>query len=213
MADEINNQGGLPNDDENSSGGAEGSDNSKSGLKDELAKVLGKKFPDDATALKAVKDTFDYVGVAGKAHQAIKAVMEARKVDESQAIEIIKSAAVSGGDIVDTSKFVTKAELEEKTFYSDNPDYKPYTKLVETFKKANPDKSRAEIIQLPDFKESFEKISNHDATEKQKSVLHSNPRMGVVTDKMAKAKQEADAGKHSEATKDAVGAVIDAFGL
>jgi len=213
--DKVLNQENKPTEDSPGSG-----TDSKEGLKDSLGKILGKEFKDDETALKSVKDTFDFVGKAGKANAALKAVMESEGLTEDQAVDFIKNST-SGSKKesdqekpeIDTSKFVPREEFEEKNFYNDNPDYKPYKKLVETFKKANPDKSREEIVQLEDFKENFTKVESHDKTKKQKSVLMSNPKLGTVKDKMTEARESQSKGDQESAETKAAEGVIEAFDI
>lgn len=180
-------------------------------LKDVLSQTLGKEFKDDDTALKAVKDTFGYVSGASKAKKALEAVMQSKQMTEEQAIAFIEQSAQKQENQVDTSKFVPKEDFDKAQFYNDKSELKPHQNLIETFVKANPGKSRAEVLEIPEVKAVLEKVIAHDTTEKQKSVLHSNPRIGMSTDKLTKAKEALKAGDQKTASDNAVGAVIDAF--
>lgn len=194
--------------------GGEGAGDSQGvGIKDQLGEALGKEFPDDKTALKAVKDTFSYVGKLKNLQSLDSAMDQLQKVlgtDQKGVIQKVEE--ITKKSVQEQSgEFVPRAEFDETKFYSQKPEYTPYKKLVETFKKANPDKSREEIIESDDFKEDFEKIKAHDESEKSKSVLKSSPRLGGAIDKISQAKESQRQGKHTEAGDKAVEAVLDAF--
>jgi sulfur relay (sulfurtransferase) DsrF/TusC family protein len=176
-----------------------------------LGEKLGKEFKDEASALKAVEDTFKYVSGASKARKALEAVMQSKGLNEEQAIAYIESSALKQEDKIDTSKFVPREQFEESQFYNEKPEYRAHKALIETFVKANPGKSRAEVLEIPEVKETLKKVISHDTIEKQKSVLHSNPRIGMSTDKIAKAKEDLSKGDTKGAGENAVSAVIDAF--
>lgn len=184
-------------------------------LKDKLGNALGKEFPDDETALKAVKDTFNYVGEIGNIKELKSAMGQLQKVfdtDQRGVLNKVEEIVKTGGTgKIDPTKFVAKDEFDRSNFYLNNPDYKPYTRLVETYQKANPEKSREEIAEMDDFKEDFEKIKAHDEAEKSKSVLRSSPRLGKVTDKISEAREAINKGDQSTAEEKAVDAVIDAY--
>jgi hypothetical protein len=130
--------------------------------------------------------------------------------DQKGVLERIGEITKTGGQ-VDPTRFVPREDFERTTFYHENPDYKPYTKLVETYKKANPEKSREEIVESDDFKEDFDKIKAHDDAKGAKSVLKSNPKLGGISDKVAESRKDMSEGRQAEAEKKAVEAVIDAF--
>jgi len=185
------------------------------GLKDKLGEALGKEFPDDETALKAVKDTFSYVGEIGNIKELKSVMGQLQKIfntDQKGVLNKVEEIAKTGGTgKIDPTKFVAKDDFERSNFYLNNPDYKPYSRLVETYYKANPDKSREEIVEMDEFKEDFEKIKAHDEAEKAKSVLKSSPRLGRVTDKISEAKEAQNKGDQTTAEQKAVDAVLDAF--
>lgn len=190
--------------------GGDGSGDSKE-LHKVLGRELGKEFPTEEAALKAVKDTFQYVGKAGKMEAAIKAVMTSKGLNEDQAIDLIKNLPASEPQNMNASDFVSKAEFQEATFFSDNPDLKPYKEIIQTFKKANPGKSLDEIVREPSFKQWMD--SDLEARRKQKSILHTNPKIQVAEDKLSKGKEALSKGDVEGAKANAVGAVMDAFGM
>jgi len=199
------------------SGDGEGADKSPKdvSLKDELGKALGKEFPTDDAALKSVKDTFSFVGEIGNIKELKSAMGQLQKTfdtDQKGVLNKMDEIVKTGGTgKIDPSKFVNKGDFDRSNFYLNKPEYKPYSSLVETYQKANPDKSREEIIETDDFKEAFGKIKAHDETEKTKSVLGSNPRLGKVTDKISEAKEAQSKGNQPEAEEKAVDAVIEAY--
>jgi len=187
--------------------GGDEADVTKSEIKDELGKALGKEFPDNETALKAVKDTFSYVGKLKDLKNLDNTMSELREVlgtDQKGVIQKIK-------EMKPTGDFVLREEFDKSNFYNQNEEYKPYIKLVETYKRANPDKSRDEVIQSDDFKSAFSKIKSHDEIEQSKSVLKSSPRLGAATDKISQAKELSNKGNLDEAERLATDAVLDAY--
>jgi len=184
-------------------------------LKDQLGEALSKKFPNDETALKAVKDTFSYVGKLKNLTDLDGAMGQLQKIlntDQKGVISRIEEITKTGGQ-VDSNRFVPREEFDRTNFYSQNPAYKPYSKLVENWAKANPDKSREEIVESDDFKEVFEKVKLQDEAANAKSVLKSNPKLGGITDKISESRQHLKEGKIEEAEKKAIGAVLDAYPL
>lgn len=84
------------------SGGATAAEQSLS-LAD-LEATLGKKFPDKATALKAVKDTFSFVGT--------------------------KQVAANPAPAVETATQEQLKALQEQVFYATNPQYKGHEPII-----------------------------------------------------------------------------------
>ena len=153
----------------------------------ELNEALGKEYPNKETALKSIKDTFSYTGM---------------KKEQIRA-ELAKEMSID-----DLSKKMSSLEgqLRDANFYADNPQYKPYKAQIEKFG-SNP----SDVVKDPVFLDMFKKVSAFDETEKSKSVLHNNPRLGKMTDKMTEAKQALSSGNQAKAEDDAVSAVLSAF--
>lgn len=153
----------------------------------EINEALGKDFPDKETALKSIKDTYSYTGK--------------RKED------IINEYKKQAGESELASK-VSSLEnmLRDANFYAENPQYKPYKDVISKFGN-NPE----EVIKDPVFQSTYKKASAYDETEKSKSVLHSNPRLGRITDKITEARDAIKAGDVNKAQDAAVLAVLNAF--
>ena len=170
-----------------SDGGDGGVSEDESSLSlEELNAKLGKNFPSKEAALKSIKDTFSFIG----------------KKQEAKAPQI------------DTSQFASREDLEsirEENFFSKNPDYEPYKDLINGLKKEG--QTLSDVVNQDAFKGIYEKAKAGDEIAKAKSVLQSNPRIGMATNKMAEAKDLLNDGKSDEAGDKAVAAVLDVYGL
>lgn len=178
------------------------------GLHVVLKEVVGKEYANEDAAKEAIKETFSYVGDIGG---LVKEVMNEKGLNRTQAVDFIKGQLSQKPQSVDTSKFVSKEEFAEAQFFADNPQFKDYKDILQTFKKANPGKSLEEITKEASFKQWMD--SDLETKKKQKSILHSNPKIQVAEDKMAKAREGVKKGNVREAQDQAVGAVMDAFGM
>lgn len=125
----------------------------------ELNKYLGSDFKDKDTALKALKDTKDFVGkrkedIAAEVKASLEPVTPQpdSKVDES-----LKSDVQS---------------LKDRLFFSENPQYKGYESII---KKMGADPS--EVVGSEDFKQLFEKVKVADEAAQKRSVVSSNSRL------------------------------------
>lgn len=197
-------------------------------LKDILNQALGKEgekaFKDNETALKSIKDTYTSHSKLGWYKKAVDAVAQAKGFDEKQAVNYIMEnltqdskppvieASKPQEPAIDPSKFISKEDYDRDLFFSKNADYEPYKEVMTNLQKAT-GKSLAEVAAMEPVKVLFEKAKAHDVSEKTKSVLMSNPRLGAVQDKITQAKTKLTAGDHSGAKADAVAAVIDAYGI
>ena len=150
----------------------------------ELNSVLGKNFTDKATALKAVKDTFNFVG---------------KKVDISE-------------DDLKAKGFVSKAEFEKELFYRDNPEHSKNQEILESLAKAKGISLR-EAAQSDSYKKLFEGATNYEKSQSLKSVLESNPRLASAMSRTANIRELKAQGRNDEARSEAAKAIVEAFGL
>lgn len=156
----------------------------------EISAALGKTFPDKATALKAWKDTNSYVGSLGQKVKTLES--QVPQVDQSERLASLEKAT------------------QEFAFYAQNPEYNtPEAKALIAKFGGNP----AEVVQDEIFKTAYGAIKTQSEAEKTKSVLHSNPRLGQVQDKMTQAREAAKAGDSAIAGLTATQAVMDAYGI
>lgn len=186
-----------------------------------LGEALGKQFPDDATALKAVKDTFSFVGEAGKYKKAAEAAAQVAGVDVKSFIENPMSifepetqvpAPAQESTPVDLSKYVDIDTYNRDMFYKDNPELKPLQKTIDSYVKAN-GVSHADAVSSDDLKPVLEKVKGYDEIQSSKSVVESNPRLGEVTSKLDEAAALQAEGKDGAARTKAVDAVISTLEL
>lgn len=120
------------------------------------------------------------------------------------------TAVVQKATPVDTSGFVSKAEFEEATFYAKHPEYESHKEIISALATKN-GKTPSEVVEMDTFKTVFNKVKAADEIEASKSVLHSNPRLGQVTDKMTQARDLLKAGHEVDARLAATQAVMEAF--
>lgn len=126
----------------------------------DLNKHLGSDFKDVPTALKALKDTKDFVG--------------RRKEDIEHEIKTsnMPSDVASKSDV---------QSLKNQLFLSQNPQYTDYVGLLQ---KINPS-DLAEAVNAPEFKTVFEKVKVADEVVSNRSVVSSSSRLSqnrTVTD-------------------------------
>jgi hypothetical protein len=159
-------------------GSAAGSDE-VSTMHEVLSKALGKEFKDDESAMKAVKDTFAYVGKVGKFAPKLDALQQ-KFGGETKLLEFMDQSLNNSGTpapVVDTSQFVTKEEMAREMFYKDNPDYKPYQSVIDALAKTE-GKTPTEVVQSDSFKPFFEKAKASD--DRKKRNLCCIPILGLV---------------------------------
>ena len=68
-----------------------------------------------------------------------------------------------------------------------------------------------QVVELPAVKTLVEKARSFDEAERSRSVLHSNPKLGQVRDKLTESREALEKGDVNTAKSGAVGAVLDAF--
>lgn len=159
-----------------------------------LSDATGKKFETPEAALKAVKDTFSYVGKQGQTIKSLESKLE--NVKASKDPEVLQKVEA------------LERDYKSSQFYTEHPEYKPYRDLISSMG-TNP----SEVIQSDVFKQTFDKLKSADESAAAKSVLQSNPRLGQVTDKLSTARNLAQEGKTDAAYDAATQAVIDAYSL
>jgi len=150
----------------------------------ELNSILGKNFSDKDTALKAVKDTFNYVGKKSEINE--------------------QELAAKG--------FVSKSEFEKELFYRDNPEHAKNQEILESLAKAK-GVSLREAAQSDSYKKLFEGATNYEKSQSLKSVLESNPRLASAMSRTTNIRELKAQGRNDEARSEAAKAIVEAFGL
>lgn len=169
-------------------------------LKDVLGEQLGKSFKTDEAALKAVKDTFNYVGEygqikplvekAGGVQELIKQMEELKQPEKTE----------QASPVVDPEKFVSREEYDAEKFYGQNPQYNnPEVKAILGTKPT-------EALQNEAVKSAVDKIVSYAEVEKSKSVLETNPRLGQAKDKIGQSRDAIKQLRQAQAQGDTVGA-------
>jgi hypothetical protein len=181
-------------------------------------KELGTNYGDDDAALQGLKQTKDYVGRVGQVMPFFDKAKE-RNIPTSQLFEAMDKV-ISGNApapaaqppaSVDTHNLATKDEvrsLQRDIFYEKNPQFQGYRQAIDGISDAT-GKSPAEIVVSDAYKGVFENASGFDRIQKEKSVLQTNPRLGVATDNMTKAQEALRGGNFGKAADLAVGAVME----
>lgn len=157
----------------------------------EIESTLGKKFPDKNTALKALKDTFSYVGKLGNEVKTLKEQIAPSVAPPQELVQKVESL---------------ERTVKETQFYKEHPEYEAYKDLI-----ASMGQDPQQVTQSEVFKTYFSKAKTADSYQQSKSVLHTNPRLGQVTDKITQAREAQKTGDHTAASRSAVSAVLDAF--
>lgn len=197
---------------------AQATEQTSPSVKDVLGQVLGKSFKDDATALKSIKDTFDFVGKAGSYQSNIKKLTAKFATDELGVISLMENLANQSTETQVTQPTESvmgeiqalKQQVEESEFFAERPDLKEHKDLLRELR-GSTGKRLSEVAELPSVKSLLEKARAADEMERSKSVLQSNPRLGQVRDKLAEAREAAKSGNDAVAKSAAVSAVLDAF--
>jgi hypothetical protein len=198
----------------------DGTASQDAGVAKVLSSALGKDFKDDDTALKAVKDTFKYVGGMGKYKGTIQDLEGKLGVSGEEAVlqrmeeianQVTQPAAVAPVAASDDVKQI-KQQLDDMTFYKANPQLESHANLL-TEMRGNTGKSLSDIASSEVFKSVLDKATAYDKVQESKSVLDSNPRLGSVRDKMADARKAAADGNMQAAKQGAVSAVLSAYDI
>lgn len=150
---------------------------------DELNETLGKQFKDKDSAIKAIKDTFSYVG---------------KKVEQ------VESELKNNG-------FISKRELEEIMFYRDNPEFGKNKDIIDAYA-SKFGISPAEAVKSEALSGLLAKASKADIYESNQSVIESNPRLVATKSNLDKAKDMAfKRGAGDQVQSLVAKAVLDAY--
>lgn len=121
----------------------------------ELNKYLGSDFKDTSTALKALKDTKDFVG--------------RRKED---IVAEVRASLPLANVVPDESLKSDVQSLKRDLFFSQNLQFKGYESLISKL-----GSDPAEVVKMKEFTDVFEKVKAADEVANSKSVVSSNSRL------------------------------------
>lgn len=156
----------------------------------ELNSLTGREFKSKESALKSIKDTYTF------------ATTRITDVHNQVAAQVGEKYEKLSEDF---------AAQQREMFFLQNPQYAPHRKLIE-----NLGKNPIDVVQSEIFKDTFNKLSDHDKTVKLKTVLESNPRLAASRDSLTKAadlKKSQNGFVTEEVERLATASVLDAFGL
>lgn len=164
---------------------------------EELNKTLGRDYPSKAEALKAIKETYNFVG-------------KPRSRPTEQAAPQSHAQPEAHDDATVERLASVERRLAESEFYRTNPDLEPYRNEIAELAGGRP---LEQLAQSEAFKTFISKAKAHDEAEKSKSVLSSSPRLGQARDRVSKSREALAKNDMPTAQHEAVGAVIEAFDM
>lgn len=221
MENEIHTGQSLPGDGGTASSGGASADVRIEGdtlSLEDINRTLGKDFKDLPTALKAIKDTASYVGDKDR---TVKTIAKELGVDEKEVVKKVRDLKTAA--TVDPALANDLAEVKKDIFFSKRPELAPYKEVLEAFA-LKEGKTIEQAADSDSFKAVFEKAKGFDEIQSKRTVLESNTRLGVATDKIAAAQEamqkaytapnHVEALRAHEQAKDAVlDAIVDIFNL
>lgn len=152
-APQAGEQPSLPKASDNTSSPQQGTSVPTASLSlDELNKITGRNFTDRDSALKAIGDTFSFVG---------------------------KKKETVAQELQNTGEYISRKELDSELFYRDNKIASENRKIVDAFAKANGITAR-EAFEIPELKSLIEKAKGYDDSQAAKSVIETNPKLASV---------------------------------
>lgn len=217
-----------------------GADEAGSISLEDLSKVLGKEYKDAETALKSVKDTFNYVGDVGKVKNLINDAKSILNTDEAGVLNALNKlmeepltpsptpeAQTATPAQPSTEGFITRDQYQEDMFFSRNQDLSEVKDILTPLKNATPETksmSWENFVATDNAKKVVDTFTGYKQVQSEKSVLESNPRLGAVTDRLTEARnlvQEAQTTGNvtqavnmmNTARESAVASVLEAYDL
>jgi len=119
---------------------------------EELNKLTGKNFTTKDSALKAISDTFSYVG---------------------------KKKETVAEELKTTGEYISKSELDTEFFYKENKEASANRKIIDAFATANKISAR-QAAESPELSSLLQKAKGYDDSQSVKSVIETNPRLASV---------------------------------
>ncbi len=163
-------------------------------VKDLVKLATGKEFPTDELAMQSLQDTYKW------------------GLQQSQKVKTLEQQLQDASKTVspDFEKKLIELEttVKNNNFYQAHPEYNtPALKSLIADMGANPE----EVVAKESFKTAAAAITKSLEMDQSQSILHSNPRLGIVQDSMTKAADAQKAGNDEQAAGLATAAVLEAF--
>lgn len=161
-------------------------------VKDLMKTVLNKDYPTDEAALKSLKDTFNYVGQAG---QRIKTLED--QINTPQVAPELQKQLTE-----------LSAQVKQGQFYQEHPEFNtPKIKALISDMGGDP----AQVVEKESFKTAAAAIKASAEIDENRSVLHSNPRLGIAQDNLSKAQEALKSGDQTGAVALGMKAIMEAY--
>lgn len=158
----------------------------------ELNSLLGRDFKDKPSALKALKDTQDFVG---KRKEDIAAeLVQANGSQQNASAQAPNPAMASKSDI---------QAVNERLFFAENPQYKGFESIIKKMG-TNPE----EVVGTAEFQTVFENGKVAQEVAQKKSIVSSNSRLSSNKTAVQEAVLVANATGSSQMTADVLAKAI-----
>jgi len=202
--------------------GTDNASETSPGIAQLLSETLNKEFDSDEAALKAVKDTFSFVGKSEGYAKHINRLVKEHNVTKDQARNLMDQAINNSNGTPEPAQEAPATDagqlqqvmqdLNDMKFFKSNPDLEQHESLLKEMR-GNSGKTFTDIMESETFKGILTKVNTANELEKKKTVLQSNSRLGQASNKMTEAREASNTGNQKVANANAVAAVMEAYDL
>lgn len=171
---------------------------------DALKTALGKEFKDPDTALKSIKDTYNFVGDVGKVKSFMSEAKLALNTDDAGVLEALSNLKTMDSQPENTveqkkdatpkpkegENFITREQYELDTFFAKNSNLEDVRDILTPLKNASEETKSmpwSQFVEHDSAKKVISSFARATEADASKSVLESNPRLGQATDKLSEA--------------------------
>lgn len=178
---------------------------------DQVKDALGKDFKDVDSALKSIKDTYNYVGSQAQFKEQMTALTEKLGTDERGVLSALEALAGSQkAEVKQAEKpqgdYVSKEQYETDNFFAGNKQLEGLKDVLVGLKAGQSGVSWNEFMQQPHIAQLVEQNQAYSEMQSKKSVVESNPRVGQALDKITQAKSAVQQAQTAYAAGDMGGA-------
>lgn len=205
MSEELNTPEAVPSASDVSAeegGGAEASVSLQ-----QIKDVLGKDFKDADTALKSIKDTYNFVGSQAQYKEKISDIASKLGTDEDGVLSALESLtaqpkAQPKTPQAPTGDYVSREQYEQDQFFARNQELESLKDVLVPLKEAHKDLSWGEFIKQDTVSQLVDTYKTASELQSKKSVVESNPRIAQMTDNYQKAAQALNESRQAARTGD-----------
>lgn len=181
----------------------------------ELNNILGKNYSDRETALKAVKETYTFIGKRDDHARIVKEAVQKTGKSEDEILQLLTNSNMpeNGSQPANPDQFITKDQYLEDMFFSKNPDLSMVKDVIKPLKNSDEFKSMSwdDYVKSDKIASIVDTFRVANEVKSAKSVMESNPRIGSASNKLQSAQQAMEAGNYTAAKENAISAVMEAF--